>query len=202
LAHRRGTARFIMRVLFSVIAVIFLSWELRENTLSTERGHISFFSKAPVADVDAINDNVNVTLNTKSGELIISMNMGDFQFKSEKMEKDAEKKYLETARFTKAGFKGKLQGSIDYAKAGNYNAAAVGKLSIHGVEKDFNRKGKVSVDDKGHVKLQTDFLLALRDFNIDTPEILGKKMTEENIKVTFNATLTGAKSDIALKKKK
>jgi len=191
-----------MRALISIIAMIFLSWELiSQNTISTETGRITFFSKAPVADVDAVNQKVKVTLNTKSGELLISMNMGDFQFKSEKMEKDAEKKYLETAKFTKASFKGKLQGDINYRKAGSYNAVANGKLNIHGVERAFTRKGKVAIDEKGRVKLHTEFLLALNDFNIDTPQILGKKMTEENVAVTFDVTLGETNSNLALDKK-
>jgi polyisoprenoid-binding protein YceI len=192
-----------MRALFSIAAVIFLSWELRtQNTLSTENGRILFFSKAPVANVDAVNEKVKVSLNTKSDELYITMDMSDFQFKSEKMEKDAEKKYLETTKFGKASFKGVLKGDIDYQKPGTYTGIARGKLNIHGVDKDFSNKGKVVINDKGQVKLHTDFQLALKDFRIDTPEILGKKMTEENVKVTFLATLSGGDSDVALKKKK
>jgi polyisoprenoid-binding protein YceI len=191
-----------MRALFSIAAIIFLSWELRtQNTLSTENGRISFFSRAPIADVDAVNENVKVTLNTKSGELFITINMSDFQFKSEKMEKDAEKKYLETGKFRKASFKGSLKGDIDYKRAGSYSGIAIGKLNIHGVEKEFTRRGKIDIDDSGHVNLQTDFLLALKDFNIETPEILGKKMTEENVKVSFVATLKGGNSNVAMKKK-
>jgi polyisoprenoid-binding protein YceI len=192
-----------MRALFSIAAVLFLSWELRtQHTLSTENARILFFSKAPVANVDAVNENVKVTLNTKSGELSISMNMSDFQFKSEKMEKDAEKKYLETGKFRNASFKGVLKGSIDYQKPGAYTGTAVGKLNIHGVEKDFSHRGKVVVNDKRQLKLQTEFLLALNDFKIETPEIMGKKMTQETVKVTFLATLDGGTSDVALKKKK
>lgn len=202
LAFPRIQIRVLMRVLLNIAAVIFLWLELAApNTLSTERGHISFYSKAPVADVDAQNANVKISLNTKDGELTIDMNMSDFQFKSEKMEKDAENKYLETVKFTKAGFKGKILGKIDYDKAGTYDAVAVGKLRIHGVERDFKEKGVVMVGGKGHVKIQTAFMLALKDFNISTPKILGKKMTQESVKVSIEATLTDGK-DTAYRNKK
>ena len=192
-----------MRALFSIAAVIFLSWELRtQNTVSTENGRILFFSKAPVANVDAVNEKVKVSLNTKSDELYITMDMSDFQFKSEKMEKDAEKKYLETVKFSKASFKGVLKGDIDYQKPGSYTCIARGKINIHGVDKDFSHRGKVVINDKGQVKLHTDFQLALGDFRIDTPEVFGQKMTEENVKVTLLATLSGGDSDVAIKKKK
>lgn len=172
-----------------------------QSKLSTEKGHISFYSKAPIADVDAHNENVKIELNAKSGELAIDMKMSDFQFKSEKMEKDAEKKYLETGKFTTAGFKGKVEGKVDYDKAGSYTVVAMGKIKVHGVERDFRQKGTVIVGGKGQTTLKAEFTLALKDFNIATPEILGKKMTEESVKVTLEAIMTEGTSDTASERK-
>lgn len=197
----RMAMRVFIRALSSVAAVILVSLELSAQKLATDKGHISFFAKAPVADVDAHNGNVKVLLDTKGQDLVIDMNMSDFQFKSEKMEKDAEKRYLETRTFTKAGFKGKIQSKIEIDKPGSYEAVAIGKLTVHGVEKEFKQKGLVTVDENGQVKIHAEFMLAIKDFNIKTPEILGKKMTEENVKVTIDATLTGEGSDTASKRK-
>src|ERR1044071_3999414 len=190
-----------MRILITIIAVILLSQVSAQDRLSTSQGHITFYSKAPVADVDATNENVHVELNTKNKELFINMNMHDFQFKSEKMGRDAEKKYLETGKFTKASFKGKLEGNINFDKPGSYDAVAVGKMTVHGVEKNIKEKGKVTVVGKGNVKLHSEFTLPLKEFSIDQPEILGKKMTEESVKVTLTATLASGGTDSASKKK-
>jgi len=182
------------------VVVILLSQVSAQNNLSTAEGRASFYSKAPVSDVDAQNDNVKMDLDPKSGDLSIDMNMRDFKFKSEKMGKDAEKKYLETEKFTKASFKGKIQGNIQYDKPGTYSAVAAGKLTLHGVTKDIKEKGTVTVVGKGKVKLHSQFMLALKDFSIDQPEILGKKMTAESMKVTIEGTLTSG-VDSASKKK-
>jgi polyisoprenoid-binding protein YceI len=188
-----------MRTLLSIAAVILFTQNLMaQNQYTTRSGHISFFSKAPVADVDAQNEKVRIDLNAKTGEIAFTMNMKDFQFKNEKMEKDATDKYLETEKYTAASFKGKLEGKIDYDKAGTYDVVAIGKLTVHGVTTGVKEKGTLTVG-KGQVKLQSQFNLALKDFNIDQPEILGKKMTEEKVLVKVAATLS-AGGDTALKK--
>lgn len=183
------------------MAVVLVFQVSAQNKLSTAQGHASFYCKAPVSDVDAQNGNVKMDLDPKSGDLSVDMNMSDFQFKSEKMGKDAETKYLETEKFPKAAFKGKIQGNIKYDKPGTYSAIATGKLTLHGVTKDIKEKGTVTVVGKGRVKLHSQFMLALKDFNIDQPEILGKKMTAESMKVTLDATLVEGGSDSASKRK-
>ena len=70
-------------------------------------------------------------MNTSNGEVIFDITMTDFQFKNEKMGRDARDKYLEIDKYQKAGFKGKIQGKIDYDKPGSYNVTATGKLKIH-----------------------------------------------------------------------
>jgi polyisoprenoid-binding protein YceI len=190
-----------MKTLLSVVVITLLfSTGYAQDKVVTDKGHISFFAKAPIADVDARNERVKMELNTKNGELAINMTMSDFQFKSQKMENDARTKYLETGKFTKASFNGRVEGDINYKKTGSYNVVAVGKINIHGVEKDLKEKGTVTVDDNGQVKVQSNFRLALKDFNIDTPEILGKKMTEEAVMVTVSATLAKSDSDTSSRK--
>jgi len=160
-----------------------------QNIYSTDNGHVSFYSKAPITDVDAANEKVNVELNKSTKALSINMAMKDFKFKSAKMGRDAEKNYIETDAYPTAGFTGRLNGTIDYDKPGSYPATANGKLSIHGVEKEISEKGVVIVQ-KGQVRLESQFKVKLKDYNIKTPKILGHEMTEEDILVKIKANLT------------
>ena len=41
-----------------------------QNKYTSTKGYVSFFSKAPVADVDAKNEKVKVEMNTSNGEVI------------------------------------------------------------------------------------------------------------------------------------
>jgi polyisoprenoid-binding protein YceI len=190
-----------MKTLFIIVITILVpSVVVAQNKYTSTTGYVSFFSKAPVADVDAKNEKVKVEMNTSNGEVIFDITMTDFQFKNEKMGRDARDKYLEIDKYQKAGFKGKIQGKINYDKAGTYEATATGKLKIHGVEKDVTEKGTVTVLEGGQVKLKSEFNVALADYKIETPKILGQEMTEDKVQVKIEATLTKGTKDIASKK--
>lgn len=190
-----------MKTLLIIIATILLplSGVVAQGKYTSTKGFVSFFAKAPVADVDAKNNKVKVELN-HDGEVTFDMAMKDFEFKNGKMGRDAEKKYLETVKYPTAGFKGKIQGKVDYDKPGSYPVTAKGKLKIHGVEKEVSEKGTVVVDKEG-VKLQSEFTVALADYKIETPKILGQKMTAEKIQVKIDAKLTKGSKVVASKKK-
>lgn len=191
-----------MKILLVIATAIVLPLQgvVVAQKYSSTKAYVSFFSKAPIADVDARNEKVKVQMNTSDGEVIFDITMSDFQFENKKMGRDARKKYLETEKYTKAGFKGKLQGEIDYDKPGSYKATATGKLKIHGVEKDVTEKGKVIVREGGQIQLQSEFSVALEDYNIKTPEILGQKMTEDKVLVKIEATLSKGIQEAASKK--
>ena len=191
-----------MKTLFIIVTTILLPLQgvIAQNKYTSTKGYVSFFSKAPVADVDAKNEKVKVQMNTSNGEVTFDITMTDFKFKSAKMGRDAQKKYLEIDKYPKAGFKGKIQGKIDYDKPGSYKATATGKLKIHGVEKDVTEEGTVTVGDKGQIKLQSEFSVALADYNIETPKILGQEMTEDKVLVKIEATLSKRTKDVTSKK--
>jgi polyisoprenoid-binding protein YceI len=172
----------------AMISILIAVKILAQGNFSTLNGRVSFFASAPVADVDAVNEKTKVELNTSTHEISVSIAMADFQFKSNKMGRDAEKKYLETKKYPNASFQGKLNGNINYQKPGTYPVTASGKLSIHGVEKQVNEKGTVTVS-KEQITLQSEFNVSLKDYNIETPKILGQEMTSESVQVKIKASL-------------
>jgi polyisoprenoid-binding protein YceI len=181
-----------MKILLIIVSTILLVLpeSAAQSKYSSTTGFVSFFSKAPVADVDAQNKKVKVELNTKDGEVTFDIAMKDFEFKSKKMGRDAEKKYLETEKYPKAGFKGKIEGKVKYDKPGSYPVTATGKLKIHGVEKEVTEKGTVVVAEGGGIKLQSEFSVALADYKIDTPKILGQEMTADKVLIKIEVKLT------------
>lgn len=160
-----------------------------QSTFTTENGMISFFAEAPVADVDARNDQVRIELNASSLALTFDVKMADFDFQNNKMGRDATDKYIEIEKYPKAGFKGKVNNKIDFEKPGKYAVSVTGVLTIHGTEKKITEKGTVNVQ-KGQVVLLSDFYVLLKDFNIETPKILGQDMTADKVLVKIDATLS------------
>ncbi|HEX8039762.1 MAG TPA: YceI family protein [Chryseosolibacter sp.] len=182
-----------MKIIITALGLLLLLQPaMAQKTYATSNGFASFYSKAPVSDVDARDANVNASLNTSTGALKIEMNMADFKFRNRKMGRDAEKKYLETQRYTEAGFDGKITGDIDYKKPGTYPATAKGVLKIHGKEKEISEKGTITVG-KGKITLASEFYVRLKDYDIETPSIMGHEMTEDKVLVKFRATLLPGK---------
>lgn len=188
----------LMLVVFA--ALISIGETVAQENYTTRSGVVSFFSEAPVADVDAVNKNASVELNTAESEITFNLNMADFEFANKKMGRDAEKKYLETVKYPRAGFRGKVISKVNYDKPGSYPATVKGTLTIHGTNQEITNKGTITVEAK-QVKVQSEFDLKLADYNIETPKILGKKMTSESVHVKVNAVLT-KQTGLASKKKK
>ncbi|MGH9954804.1 MAG: YceI family protein [Nitrososphaeraceae archaeon] len=175
-------------ILTSLTMILLFQPAAAQKIFATNNGYASFFSEAPISDVDARNGNVKVRLNTSTQELTFDIDMADFEFRNKKMGRDARKKYIETDEFPKASFRGKITSEVDYKKPGKYPVTATGKLEIHGTTKEVAEKGTVTVQ-KGKIKIESEFYVQLKDYNIDTPSILGQDMTQDKVLVKLEATL-------------
>jgi polyisoprenoid-binding protein YceI len=189
-------------LLYIVIPMLLLQTNriAAQNTYSTDKGVITFYAEAPVANVDARNEKVKAKFNPSTHELTFDANMADFQFKNSKMGRDAQTKYLETEKYPKASFKGKINSKINYDKPGTYPVTVAGTLKIHGTEKKVTEKGTVVIKEK-QIALKSEFFVMLKDYNIETPKILGKEMTADKIKINVEAMVSEEQGLASGKKK-
>ena len=95
-------------------------------------------------------------------------------------------KYMETEKFPKSTFQGKLIGYSQEIK-GAQQAHAQGKLTIHGVAKEVDIQGTVTFD-QNHMTLASKFVVRLEDYNIQLPQILWQNIAE-TIEVSLDFTL-------------
>lgn len=158
---------------------LFLFTETRaQGTLyATTSGQTSFYSATPGEDINALNKKTQVMLNTTTGEITVLMNMRDFDFPNELMEKHFNETYLESARYPKATFKGKLDRAVDLTKQGRSDLSATGTFTVHGVSQPRTLKGTLTVRD-GSLLLDTDFEVALTDHQIKIPKIVFVKIVQ------------------------
>jgi hypothetical protein len=175
------------------LAIIIVLWLSILNTIAqkillTKVGHIIFYSKAPLQNIDAHNDNVGIILNTSNNEIVFKVSIRNFEFKNPKMQEDFNEDYMETDKYPEASFDGKINEMIDFPKDGTYNVTATGRLKIHGVEKIVTQKGTVTIVN-GKVSLHSEFHVLLKDYNIKIPKMVFQKIAED-ILVTMDADLT------------
>lgn len=143
----------------------------------TRTGHIWFYSHTPVEDIEAHNNQVNSVIDAESGEMVFAVLMKGFQFEKALMQEHFNEKYVESSKFPKASFKGKITNldEIDFSQDGTYKAKVTGQLTIHGVTNDIETEGEIKVEG-GKVSATALFQTAVKDYDIKIP-----KVVEDNI---------------------
>lgn len=149
-----------------------------QQLFTATTSEITFFSDAPLEDIEAVNKASQSLLNTGTREIAVKVPIKSFVFPKSLMQEHFNENYLESDKFPYALFKGKINEAIDFAKAGTYDVTATGKLTIHGVERDQTLKGKLTVM-PGKMNLNATFEVLLADHKIKIPEVVFMKIAEK-----------------------
>lgn len=151
---------------------------------STESGKISFFSDAAIEDITAENTMVGSLFNSTTGDLVYIVKIKDFIFPKALMREHFNEKYMETEKFPKALFNGKLKG-YDVNVKGPQNVTATGKLTMHGVTKDVQVPGTVQFEG-GKAIMKAKFMVVLADYDIKIPKLVWQNIAEQiEVKIDF-----------------
>jgi polyisoprenoid-binding protein YceI len=127
-------------------------------------------------------------LDVKTGEIVASMLMKSFDFKKALMEEHFNENYIESNKFPKATFKGKITNldQFNATKNGKYVLEIAGDITIHGVTKPLKIKGEAVVDE-GQIKASAVFPLTVKDFKISIPRLVRNNIAEKvQVSVSFN----------------
>jgi len=76
--------------------------------LFTRTGKIVFISKAPIEDIKAVNNQLSCIYEIETNRLIATVSIKAFEFEKSLMQEHFNENYLESDKFPKAIFKGKL----------------------------------------------------------------------------------------------
>jgi len=164
-----------MIVIFAALLCVFVS--RAQDLFITRHGQVSFFSRTPMENIDAINNEVSSVLNVKTGELAFVLLVKGFHFEKALMEEHFNENYMESDKIPKASFKGKIvnPAAIDITKDGTYAVTADGELTIHGITKQVSIPGNLLVK-AGQLQLQGKFTVAPKDYNIKIPSLVADKI--------------------------
>lgn len=175
--------RFFLSV---IIAASFCTLNA-QSIFSTSTGTAAFFSETPLENINATSQTLNVILNTATNDIIYSVLMTSFKFERPLMQEHFNEKYVESDKFPKATFRGKINEKIDWTKDGQYEITATGTLEIHGVPKPYAEKATLTIKG-GIISIDGKFNVKLVDHNIEVPKLVTEKIAE-TIKVTHSSTL-------------
>lgn len=150
---------------------------------TAEKAFISFYSDAPLEDIIAENTKATTLFNSSTNDLVFSVPIKDFKFEKSLMQEHFNEKYMESEKFPKATFQGKVEG-FDMAKSGEQQVKAVGKLTIHGVTKDIDVPGTMQVNGN-KIAMKSRFMVKVADYNIAIPRLVFQNIAEE-VEVTVD----------------
>lgn len=173
LQHHNMKKLFVLACLTLVLGM-----QTQAQIYSTSTGKVSFFSKTPVEDIEALSSTVVTLLNTKTGDVVMKIANTSFIFPNKLMQEHFNEKYMESELYPNSTFAGKINEIIDYTKDGSYDVTVTGKLNIHGVEQLRTIKGKVIIK-AGTIQLLSDFMVKNADHKIKIPELVMAKIAEE-----------------------
>lgn len=155
----------------------------------TRNGTVVFHSSAPLEDITADNRSVTAVLDAESGALEFSALMRSFNFKKALMQEHFNENYVESEKFPKATFKGKVvdMDKVDFATPGTYPVTVSGDLTLHGVTQPLTTEAVFEVGDAA-ITGKSEFIARPADFDIEIPGIVRDKIAKE-IKVTVDVEL-------------
>ena len=154
----------------------------------TKTGVIEIFSETQLFTIEATNKKVASILNTSTGDLVVSTLVRSFKFKEALVEEHFNENYMESAKYPKAIFKGKITNNkeIDYTKDGTTEIFIEGKLSIHGTTNFIKEKGSITIKD-GKISAKTEFDVSLAAYGIKVEKAYKKAIKDAiHLKIHFN----------------
>ena len=169
------------------LLLLFLSLFLVTNAQKymTKNGYIGFFSHTPIEDIKADNNQVASVLDISTGDIVFQVLIKSFHFEKTLMEEHFNENYLESEKFPRSTFKGKIinLSEVDFTKIGKYDVTVEGELNIHNITRKVSEKGSVEVV-SGGINANSKFNIIPEDYNIKIPAIV-----RENIARTIEVTV-------------
>jgi polyisoprenoid-binding protein YceI len=151
---------------------------------TAEKSFVSFFSHGAIEDIAAENTKTVSLFNTATGDVVFSIPIKEFEFDKSLMKEHFNEKYMDTEKFPKSTFQGKISGFQPDGK-GEQQATASGKLTMHGVTQEVLIPGTVEVVE-GKIVMKSKFIVKLADYKIEIPKLLWQNIAEQvEVKIEF-----------------
>ena len=151
-----------------------------------KNAYISFYSSTPLEDILGESNEAVTILNAETGEIGFQALMTTFHFKRALMEEHFNENYMESAKFPKARFNGKIEGfNKEMLNAPVANIKVTGPLNVHGVEKTITVTGTLGIEN-GKLVGTSKFKVTPEDYGIVIPSLVRDKIGKE-MEITVKA---------------
>lgn len=159
-----------------------------QKKFRVQKGEIAFTSNAELELIKASSTQVVGVLDPSTNRFAFAVDILSFRgFNSELQREHFNEKYMESEKYPKATFSGKIIEPIDLSKDDTYDIRAKGELEIHGQKQTRIIKARLIKKDDT-LKVISHFFVPLSDHNITIPSIVSQKIATE-IEVNLDAIM-------------
>jgi hypothetical protein len=163
----------------TLLLCLILSSALFSQKMITRSGEIKFEASIPFfEEIAAKNNTASCLFDTTTGEIAVLALVKGFRFKVPLMEEHFNENYIESDKFPKATFKGRVTNFVASKVTATKTTFDVeGELTLNGVTKKV--KTKITFVQSGE-KLITScsFKVKTSDYNIKIPSVVKSKIAE------------------------
>jgi hypothetical protein len=173
-----------MKRLIVMFLLLSLAFAVNAQKYMTKNGFVGFFSNTPMENIKGDNNQVAGILDISTGEMVFQALIKSFRFDRALLEEHFNENYMESDKFPKSSFKGKIANlsSVNFSKNGTYDVTVEGDLTIHDVTNKISTKGTVEVV-TGGINASSKFNIVPEDYKINIPGVVREKISK-NLEVT------------------
>ena len=179
-----------MKRIFLLAFFLNIVFAVNGQKYMTKNGFIGFYSHTPMEDIKADNNQVVGVLDISTGEMVFQALIKSFHFNRALMEEHFNENYMESEKFPKSLFKGKITNlaSVDFSKTGTYDVTVEGDLTIRDVKNKISTKGTIEVVN-GDINANSKFNIVPEDYKITIPGVVRDKF-DKSMAVTVTMKYT------------
>ena len=170
-----------------ILICLLFSTQLIAQQYYSKKGQVSFFSEAPIENIEAVNKDVSAIIDSQSGGFAFRLKIQDFTFPSSLMQEHFNESYLESDKYPLSTFTGSIADISKLDLSSRQTLTVKGSLSIHGITQETEMVAYAQIIN-GELHISSIFDVVLEDYDIDIPKIMMYKIAEV-IKVAVDIKL-------------
>ena len=162
-----------------VIVLVFQT-ATAQNRYFTKDAKINFNSSTPLEDIVANTSQATSFIDTDKNEIVFSVLTTSFNFRRALMQEHFNENYMESAKYPKAKFTGKIVSPVDWKSDKTVIVDVTGDLTLHGITKNMTMKAKITPG-KSKILAASEFTVTPEEFKIIIPSLVRDKIAKEVI---------------------
>ena len=184
-----------MKRITLLFVLLTIAFAVNAQKYMTKNGYVGFFSHTAMEDIKGDNNQAAGVLDISTGDMVFQVLIKSFHFDRALMEEHFNENYMESDKFPKSSFKGKITNlsAVNFSKNGTYDVTVDGDLTIRDATNKISTKGTVEVV-TGGINANAKFKIVPEDYKINIPGVVREKINKDlEVTVTMKYTPLEAK---------